>query len=83
MACGTIDSKILIFENGELVSELQYLPALNAKNILVDEGPIQPSITAMASFGNGLFVGLENGTLLYYEKIEEHPFYRKKKEEAF
>lgn len=50
---------------------------------MVDDGPIQPSITAMASFANGLFIGLENGTLLYYEKIEEHPFYRKKKEEAF
>lgn len=73
----------MIFDNGELISEFQYLPTLNAKNLLIGEGPLQPAISSMASFTNGLFIGLENGTLLYYEKIDEDPFYRKKKEEAF
>jgi WD40 repeat protein len=83
VACGTIDSRLLIFESGELVSELQYMPNLNAKAMLVDEEYIQPPITAMASFVNGLFIGLETGALIYYEKIDEHPFYRRKKEEKF
>lgn len=83
VACGTMDSKILIFEEGELISELQYLPNLNAKSVILEEGSLQPAITTISSFQNGLFIGLNNGTMLYYEKIDDHPFYRKKKEEVF
>ncbi len=70
----------MIFESGELISDWQYLPTIDPKAIL-ESAPRQPAVTALAGFSGGLIVGLDNGSILYYEKTEEHPYFKKKKEE--
>ncbi|KAJ3356669.1 Cilia- and flagella-associated protein 57, partial [Kappamyces sp. JEL0680] len=82
IVCGTVDSKILVFEEGELISEWQYLPTIDPKATF-EIPPKPPAVSSIAGFAGGLFVGFESGVIVYYEKTEEHPYYKKKREESF
>lgn len=44
VVCGTADSKIMLFENGELISEIQYLPIPDPKSD-ADAPVFQPAVT--------------------------------------
>jgi WD40 repeat protein len=78
VAVGTSDGKVLIFENGDLISEMEYVaPLLN------DIGSSQiksPNIVSLAAFSSGFMAGLENGTLIQYERCDDTKLYKQKKE---
>jgi WD40 repeat protein len=78
--CGTSDTKLLVFEQGELISEMQYLVPLN--NDAIDDHLKQPVVTAISAFSNGVLLGLENGCVVYFEKTPDVP-YKQKKEVFF
>jgi hypothetical protein len=78
---GTVESRILGFEHGEMIMDLQYT-APESKDASRDSEEIrQPQISAISSFPYGLMLGLDNGAVVYYEKTPNGPQkYRKKKE---
>jgi cilia- and flagella-associated protein 57 len=78
VAVGTNDAKVLVFENGEMISEIEYLAPLNEKDSTV--GLRHPGVSALAAFGSGIMVGFDNGTLVYLENSGDGQLYRQKKE---
>ncbi|KAJ3324219.1 Cilia- and flagella-associated protein 57 [Boothiomyces sp. JEL0866] len=79
IVCGTGKGDILVYENGELASELSYAYPLIINNGVLEQPP-KPSITAITAFSSGIFIGLNTGLIVYYEKINESPYFKKKKE---
>lgn len=68
-----------MYENGELASELTYTYPLVINNGVLEQPP-KPSITAITAFSSGILVGLNTGQIVFYEKINESPYFKKKRE---
>lgn len=81
VCCGTKDGKIMIFENGEIVLDIQYVPP----NDQDDKDKMHPlvEITAMTSFTSGLLVGTSLGRVIYYEKTNDNSYYKLKNDVFF
>ncbi|KAJ3275620.1 Cilia- and flagella-associated protein 57 [Terramyces sp. JEL0728] len=77
--CGTSKGDVLVFENGEMVSEFTYVYPIVINNGVLEQPP-KPSVTAITAFPGGIFVGLNTGLMVYYEKTAESPYFKKKKE---
>jgi WD40 repeat protein len=80
IGCGTSDGKILIFENGEIVLDIQYESQTQQDN--EDKIPPLVAITAMTSFTSGLLVGTSLGRVIYFEKTNDN-MYLKLKSDVF
>ncbi|KAI8996694.1 quinon protein alcohol dehydrogenase-like superfamily [Gaertneriomyces semiglobifer] len=64
--CGTEDGKLLIFDSGEQVGEIQYALINTDDDIF-----IQPAITSIKSMPTSLLVGNSTGTCMLFEKSED------------
>ncbi|KND01929.1 uncharacterized protein SPPG_02436 [Spizellomyces punctatus DAOM BR117] len=56
---GTQDSKLLLYDSGDLILEIAYL---------LPHATLLPSITTLKSTSNGVLAGTSNGVLVYFEK---------------
>ncbi|KAJ3066607.1 Cilia- and flagella-associated protein 57 [Podochytrium sp. JEL0797] len=70
---GTDDSKLLVFDAGELILEISYvLPGnISAK---------APSIDTVTSFPGGIIAGTSTGSCVLFEKTDDNFLYKKNKE---
>ena len=72
---GTEDSKLLVFDSGELILEISYVlpPSTTAIEII-------PQITSVATYSNGLVAGISTGVAVFFEKTDDAYLYKKSKE---
>ncbi|KAJ3157757.1 Cilia- and flagella-associated protein 57 [Geranomyces variabilis] len=76
---GTEDSKLQVFEAGELVIELTYvLPSANVHNYLAP-----PAITEIKAFSNGVLAGTSTGTCVLFERTDDSTLVKKSREFFF
>ncbi|KAI8930320.1 WD40-repeat-containing domain protein [Entophlyctis helioformis] len=73
IVAGTQDSKILIFDAGELVLEISYVIPHSGNSII-------PAVNTIMSFSSGLIAGLSTGVGVLFDKTEDTFFYKKSKE---
>ncbi|KAL2916411.1 hypothetical protein HK105_204167 [Polyrhizophydium stewartii] len=73
VVAGTQDSKILIFDAGELVLEISYVIPHNSTGLI-------PSINTIMCFSSGLVVGLSTGVGVLFDKTDDSYYYKKSKE---
>jgi hypothetical protein len=70
IAVGTHDSKIILVQNGECILEISYLlPHF-------DSSPC----SSIAVQESGLLLGLDNGVIVFFQKTEDHYYYKKVRE---
>jgi WD40 repeat protein len=78
VAVGTSDGKLLIFENGELISEMEYASPL--ENHISSSQIRNSNAVSLAAYSSGFLAGLENGSLVQYERSDDTKLYKQKKE---
>ncbi|KAJ3295034.1 Cilia- and flagella-associated protein 57 [Borealophlyctis nickersoniae] len=71
---GTSDSKLLLYDSGDLILEISYL----LPTTLAFATP--PSITTLTPFSAGLLAGTSNGICVLFEKTDDAYIYKKSKE---
>lgn len=72
IAVGTSNGKLLVYEHGDMISEILYMPAI--------EDMIQNEVTSflsMACFSGDILVGTNGGLVLVYEKTDDEQAFRK------
>ncbi|KAJ3327353.1 Cilia- and flagella-associated protein 57 [Blyttiomyces sp. JEL0837] len=75
IVAGTEDSKLLVFESGDLILEISYLVP-STSNL----HSTTPSITAVTSFAGGIIAGTSTGVCVLFEKTDDSYLYKKNKE---
>jgi cilia- and flagella-associated protein 57 len=79
VVAGTADSKILVFEAGELVLEISYtLPPSTGNNNAPQT--ILPAILTIVTFSTGMMAGLSTGAGVLFEKTDDAYLYKKGRE---
>ena len=71
--CVAVKGKIILIDNGQLVSEVSYGKEVH------NEGQ-ELLGTSIAAYHNGLLVGCSDGTALLYTKLDNYPFYEVKEQ---
>ncbi|KAL5032569.1 Cilia- and flagella-associated protein 57 [Batrachochytrium dendrobatidis] len=84
IVAGTNDSKILIFDAGELILEISYFipqaPKYNQDLTIQEPCNIIPTVNTLTVFSTGLLAGLSTGVGVMFEKTDDLYFYKKTNE---
>ncbi|KAJ3101659.1 Cilia- and flagella-associated protein 57 [Phlyctochytrium planicorne] len=75
IVAGTDDSKILVFDSGDLILEISYVVPLT--------GTVQnrsPTIETVTSFAGGIIAGTSTGVCVLFERTDDNYLYKKNKE---
>ncbi|KAJ3005699.1 Cilia- and flagella-associated protein 57 [Thoreauomyces humboldtii] len=73
---GTEDSKLQVFEAGELILELTYLPP----NVTVQHHLAPPAITDLRAFSTGVMAGTSTGVCVLFERTDDSTLLKKTRE---
>ncbi|KAI8914770.1 hypothetical protein DFJ77DRAFT_33178 [Powellomyces hirtus] len=76
---GTDDSKLQVYEAGELVLELTYV----LPNASVQHYVVPPAITEIKAFSNGVLAGTSTGVAVLFERTEDSTLLKKSREFFF
>ncbi|KAJ3397356.1 Cilia- and flagella-associated protein 57 [Lobulomyces angularis] len=72
IAVGTNTGKILIYEHGEMLIEILYVPS--------EIEPVFPSFNSLVHLSGGFLVGTSNGSIVLYEKTDDEQMYKKSRD---